>query len=86
MWLCFSLVLSRRRIDKRLRRRNPRAVKDSTTMTVSSVGQSTRPKWWREVSGLSEGGAVEVRPRRDGRQRIVLAPKVALAGERREQL
>ena len=55
-------------------------------MTVSSVGQSTLPKWWREVSGLSKGGVVEVRPRRDGRQSIVLPPKLAQAGQRHEQL
>ena len=61
-------------------------MKDLDTMTVSSVGQSTLPKWWREVSGLSKGGVVEVRPRRDGRQSIVLTPKVAQAGERHEPL
>ncbi len=55
-------------------------------MAVSSVGQSTRPKWWREVSGLSKGGVVKVRPRRDGRPNIVLTPKVAPAGEQQEQL
>jgi len=60
-------------------------VKDLDTMTVSSVGQSTLPKWWREVSGLSKGGVVKVRPRRDGRQSIVLTPEVAQAGERHEQ-
>ncbi len=44
-------------------------------MTVSKVGQSTLPKWWRESSGLSEGGLVEVRPLRDGKNSIVLTPK-----------
>jgi bifunctional DNA-binding transcriptional regulator/antitoxin component of YhaV-PrlF toxin-antitoxin module len=43
-------------------------------MTVFSVGQTTLPNWWREVSGRSKGGVVEVRPRRDGRQSIVLTP------------
>jgi hypothetical protein len=61
-------------------------MKDSDTMTVSSVGQSTLHKWWREVSGLSKGGVVEVRPLRDGRQSVVLTSKVAPAGEREEQL
>ena len=46
-------------------------------MTVSKVGQSTLPKWWRDVSGLSEGGVVEVRPMRDGKNSIVLTPKPA---------
>ena len=55
-------------------------------MTVSSVGQSTLPKWWREVSGLSKGGLVEVRPLRDSRQSVVLTPKVAQAGQQQEQL
>ncbi len=50
-------------------------MKDLDTMTVSSVGQSTLPKWWREVSGLSKGGLVEVRPLRDGKHSIVLTPK-----------
>ena len=45
-------------------------------MTVSKVGQSTLPKWWRDVSGLSEGGVVEVRPMRDGKNSIVLTPKL----------
>ena len=61
-------------------------MKDLDTMTGSSVGQSTLPEWWREVSGLSKGGVVEVRPLRDGRQSAVLTPKVAQAGERHEQL
>ena len=46
-------------------------------MTVSKVGQSTLPKWWRDTSGLSRGGVVEVRPMRDGKNSIVLTPKPA---------
>jgi bifunctional DNA-binding transcriptional regulator/antitoxin component of YhaV-PrlF toxin-antitoxin module len=49
-------------------------------MAVSKVGQSTLPKWWRDASGLSSGGVVEVRPLRDGRNSIVLTPA---AGSRR---
>ena len=45
--------------------------------TFSKVGQSTLPKWWRDSSGLSGGGLVEVRPMRDGKNNIVLAPKTA---------
>jgi bifunctional DNA-binding transcriptional regulator/antitoxin component of YhaV-PrlF toxin-antitoxin module len=44
-------------------------------MTVSKVGQSTLPKWWRDVSGLSRGGIVEVRPLRDGQNSIVLTAR-----------
>lgn len=44
-------------------------------MTVSKVGQSTLPKWWRDASGLSQGGVVEVRPSRDNKNSIVLTPK-----------
>jgi bifunctional DNA-binding transcriptional regulator/antitoxin component of YhaV-PrlF toxin-antitoxin module len=44
-------------------------------MTVSKVGQSTLPKWWRDVSGLSRGGVVEVRPLRDGQNSIVLTAR-----------
>jgi AbrB family looped-hinge helix DNA binding protein len=50
-------------------------MKDLDTMTVSKVGQSTLPKWWREASGLSKGGVVEVRPMRDGKNSILLTPK-----------
>ena len=50
-------------------------MKDLDTMTVSKVGQSTLPKWWRYASGLSKGGVVEVRPLRDGKNSIVLTPK-----------
>ncbi len=50
-------------------------MKDLDTMTISKVGQSTLPKWWRDASGLSEGGVVEVRPLRDGKNSIVLTPK-----------
>ena len=50
-------------------------MKEFDTMTVSKVGQSTLPKWWRDVSGLAAGGVVEVRPMRDGRNSIVLTPK-----------
>lgn len=50
-------------------------MKDCDTMTVSKVGQSTLPKWWRDVSGLSKGGVVEVRPVRDNRNSLILTPK-----------
>ncbi len=52
-------------------------MKDLDTLTVSKVGQSTLPKWWRDASGLSEGGLVEVRPMRDGKNSILLTPKPA---------
>ena len=52
-------------------------MKELDTMTVSKVGQSTLPKWWREASGLSRGGVVEVRPVRDGKNSIVLTPRPA---------
>jgi hypothetical protein len=44
------------------------------TITVSKVGQSTLPKWWRDASGLSQGGVVEVRPMRDSQNSILLTP------------
>jgi len=50
-------------------------VKHFDTVTVSKVGQSTLPKWWRDVSGLSQGGIVEVRPLHDGQNSIVLTPE-----------
>jgi AbrB family looped-hinge helix DNA binding protein len=50
-------------------------MKDWDTMTVSKVGQGTLPKWWRDASGLSPGGVVEVRPARDGKNSIILTPK-----------
>ena len=52
-------------------------MKELSSMTVSKVGQSTLPKWWREASGLRNGGVVEVRPLRDGKNSIVLTPKPA---------
>ena len=52
-------------------------MKDLDTMTISKVGQSTLPRWWREASGLSKGGLVEVRPMRDGKNSIILTPKPA---------
>jgi AbrB family looped-hinge helix DNA binding protein len=52
-------------------------MKDLDTLTVSKVGQSTLPKWWRDASGLSQGGMVEVRPLRDGKNSIILTPKPA---------
>jgi AbrB family looped-hinge helix DNA binding protein len=50
-------------------------MKDLDTMTVSKVGQSTLPKWWRDSSGLAAGGVVEVRALRDGKHSIVLTPR-----------
>jgi bifunctional DNA-binding transcriptional regulator/antitoxin component of YhaV-PrlF toxin-antitoxin module len=50
-------------------------MKHFDTMKVSKVGQSTLPKWWRDVSGLSRGGVVEVHPVRDGQNSIVLTPR-----------
>jgi AbrB family looped-hinge helix DNA binding protein len=52
-------------------------MKEWDTMSISKVGQSTLPKWWRDASGLSGGGIVEVRPVRDGHHSIVLTPKSA---------
>ena len=52
-------------------------MKELDTMTVSKVGQGTLPKWWRDASGLSRGGVVEVRPSRDGQNSIILTPKPA---------
>ena len=52
-------------------------MRDLDTLTVSKVGQSTLPKWWRDASGLSKGGVVEVRPMRDGKNSIILTPKPA---------
>ena len=52
-------------------------MKDLDTITVSKVGQSTLPKWWRDASGLAEGGVIEVRPLRDGKSSIVLTPRPA---------
>lgn len=49
-------------------------MKASDTMTVSKVGQSTLPKWWRDASGLSEGGLVEVRSVHDSKNSIILTP------------
>jgi len=52
-------------------------MRDLDTLTVSKVVQSTLPKWWRDASGLSQGGVVEVRPMRDGKNSIILTPKPA---------
>ena len=54
-------------------------MKDWDTMTVSKAGQSTLPKWWRDASGLSQGGVIEVRPLRDGKNSIILTPKSGVA-------
>jgi bifunctional DNA-binding transcriptional regulator/antitoxin component of YhaV-PrlF toxin-antitoxin module len=50
-------------------------MKDLDSMTISKVGQSTLPKWWRNASGLLQGGVVEVRPMRDGKNSLILTPK-----------
>jgi bifunctional DNA-binding transcriptional regulator/antitoxin component of YhaV-PrlF toxin-antitoxin module len=50
-------------------------MKELSSITVSKVGQSTLPKWWRDAAGLSRGGLVEVRPLRDGKNSLVLTPK-----------
>lgn len=49
-------------------------------MTVTKVGQGTLPKWWRDASGLTNGGIVEVRAVRDGRNSIMLTPKAERRG------
>jgi len=45
------------------------------TLTVSKVGQSTLPKWWRDAAGLTGGGLVDVRPVRDGLNSLLLTPR-----------
>lgn len=49
-------------------------MKEFDTMTVTKVGQGTLPKWWRDATGLSQGGVVEVRPVRDQKNSIILTP------------
>lgn len=50
-------------------------MKELDILTVSKVGQGTFPKWWRDASGLAQGGVVEVRPMRDGKHSILLTPR-----------
>jgi bifunctional DNA-binding transcriptional regulator/antitoxin component of YhaV-PrlF toxin-antitoxin module len=50
-------------------------MKELDVLTVSKVGQSTLPKWWRDASGLSRGGIVEIRPAKDGKNSIILTPR-----------
>ena len=50
-------------------------MKDWDSITVSKAGHCTLPKWWREASGLSQGGVVEVRAVRDGKNSLILTPK-----------
>lgn len=50
-------------------------MKELDVLTISKVGQSTLPKWWRDAAGLSRGGMVEVRPMRDGKNSILLTPQ-----------
>jgi bifunctional DNA-binding transcriptional regulator/antitoxin component of YhaV-PrlF toxin-antitoxin module len=52
-------------------------MKELDILTISKVGQSTFPKWWRDASGLGQGGTVEVRPARDGKNSILLTPRPA---------
>ena len=51
-------------------------MKELDTLTVTKVGQGTLPKWWRDAAGLKNGGVVEVRPVKDGRNSILLTPRV----------
>lgn len=37
-------------------------MKERDILTVSKVGQSVLPKWWRDKSGMKNGGIVEVLP------------------------
>lgn len=50
-------------------------MKELDTLTVTKVGQGTLPKWWRDAAGLQNGGVVEVRPVRDGRNSLILTPR-----------
>lgn len=50
-------------------------MKELDVLTISKVGQSTLPKWWRDASGMAQGGLVEVRPMRDGKNSILLTPR-----------
>jgi hypothetical protein len=56
-------------------------VKGVDTFTVSKVGQSVLPKWWRQQAGLAAGGLVEARPIHDGQNSLLLTPRPP---ERRE--
>ena len=46
------------------------------TITITAKGQAQFPVKWRKLAGLALGGSCDVRPANDGRQSLIITPRV----------
>jgi len=51
-------------------------MRDLDTLTITGKGQATFPVGWRRKAGLLRGGPCDVRVLNDGRQSLLITPRV----------
>ena len=51
-------------------------MRDFDTITITSKGQAQFPARWRKLAGLAQGGPCDVRLANDGRQSLIITPRV----------
>jgi len=51
-------------------------MRDLDTITITKKGQAQFPASWRKVAGLLQGGPCDVRVVNDGRQSLLITPRV----------
>ena len=51
-------------------------MRDLDTITITAKGQAQFPASWRKQAGLLKGGPCDVRVLNDGRQSLIITPRV----------
>ncbi len=51
-------------------------MRELDTLTITEKGQAQFPASWRKQAGLLHGGPCDVRPVNDGRQSLIITPRV----------
>jgi len=51
-------------------------MRELDTLTITAKGQAQFPASWRKQAGLSHGGPCDLRPLNDGRQSLIITPRV----------
>lgn len=51
-------------------------MRDLDTITITAKGQAQFPATWRKKAGLLNGGPCDLRPLDDGRNSLIITPRV----------
>lgn len=51
-------------------------MRELDTLTITEKGQAQFPAGWRRKAGLQHGGPCDIRPVNDGRNSLIITPRV----------